>query len=100
MAEAHPDRVGRRLAASGPAQEHGGPFRYHSANTDLLGWMLERATSKKVQDLLSERLWTRIAVDDAVVTLDWAGFARGAGGSVPPSEILPASADFSPRTGD
>ncbi|MGC1561924.1 MAG: serine hydrolase, partial [Bradyrhizobium sp.] len=22
----------------GPAREHGGPFRYHSANTDLLGW--------------------------------------------------------------
>ena len=64
----------------GPAREHGGPFRYHSANTDLLGWALERATSKKVQDLLSERLWAQIAVDDAALTLDWAGFARSAGG--------------------
>ena len=64
----------------GPAQEHGVPFRYHSANTDLLGWALERATSKKLQDLLSERLWTQIAVDDAALTLDWAGLARSAGG--------------------
>ncbi len=64
----------------GPAQEHGGPFRYHSAHTDLLGWALERASSKKVQDLVSERLWSRIAGDDAALTLDWAGFARSAGG--------------------
>lgn len=64
----------------GPAREHGGPFRYHSANTDLLGWVLERATCKKVQDLLSERLWAQIAVDDGALTLDWAGFARSAGG--------------------
>ena len=64
----------------GPAREHGGPFRYHSANTDLLGWALERATSTKVQDLLSEKLWTQIAVDDAALTLDWAGLARSAGG--------------------
>jgi CubicO group peptidase (beta-lactamase class C family) len=64
----------------GPAWEHGGPFRYHSANTDLLGWALERATSRKVQELLSEKLWTTIAGDDAALTLDWAGFARSAGG--------------------
>jgi CubicO group peptidase (beta-lactamase class C family) len=31
----------------GPAREHGGPFRYHLANTDLLGWALERATIAK-----------------------------------------------------
>jgi CubicO group peptidase (beta-lactamase class C family) len=64
----------------GPAWERGGPFRYHSANTDLLGWVLERATSRKVQDLLSEKLWTPIAGEDAALTLDWAGFARSAGG--------------------
>jgi CubicO group peptidase (beta-lactamase class C family) len=64
----------------GPAWEHGGSFRYHSANTDLLGWVLERATSRKVQDLLCEKLWTPIASEDAALTLDWAGFARSAGG--------------------
>jgi CubicO group peptidase (beta-lactamase class C family) len=64
----------------GAAWQHGGSFRYHSANTDLLGWVLERATSRKVQDLLCEKLWTPIAGEDAAFTLDWAGFARSAGG--------------------
>ncbi|MGY3454010.1 serine hydrolase domain-containing protein [Bradyrhizobium sp. USDA 4353] len=65
---------------SGPAWPCGGGFTYHSANTDLLGWVIERATSAKVQDLLSEKLWTPIASDDAELTLDWDGFARSAGG--------------------
>lgn len=64
----------------GPAWQRGGTFHYHSANTDLLGWVLERATSRKVQDLLSEKLWMPIAGEDAAFTLDWDGFARSAGG--------------------
>ncbi|CCD93359.1 putative Beta-lactamase family protein; 6-aminohexanoate-dimer hydrolase [Bradyrhizobium sp. ORS 375] len=65
----------------GPAAPHGGPFRYHSATTDLLGWVLERATSKPLPALLSERLWRPIgATKDAAMTLDPAGFSRGAGG--------------------
>ncbi|OPY94092.1 hypothetical protein A5906_15540 [Bradyrhizobium sacchari] len=64
----------------GPAWQRGGAFLYHSANTDLLGWVLERATSCKVQDLLSEKLWMPIAGDDAALTLDWDGFPRSAGG--------------------
>jgi CubicO group peptidase (beta-lactamase class C family) len=64
----------------GPAWQRGGSFRYHSANTDLLGWVLERATSRTVQDLLCEKLWTPIASEDAALTLDWAGLARSAGG--------------------
>ena len=64
----------------GPAWQRGGAFRYHSANTDLLGWLLERATSRTVPDLISEKLWLPIAGDDAAFTLDWDGFARSAGG--------------------
>jgi CubicO group peptidase (beta-lactamase class C family) len=41
---------------AGSANPHGGPFRYLSANTDLLGWAIERATGKTfaapVSDLL------------------------------------------------
>ncbi|WP_271609921.1 serine hydrolase domain-containing protein [Bradyrhizobium sp. CCBAU 21359] len=65
---------------SGPAWACGGGFTYHSANTDLLGWVIEKATSAKVQDLLSEKLWAPIASDDAELTVDWDGFARSAGG--------------------
>lgn len=65
---------------TGPVWPCGGGFTYHSANTDLLGWVIEKATSAKVHDLLSEKLWALIAGDDAELTLDWDGFARSAGG--------------------
>jgi hypothetical protein len=42
--------------------------------------VFERATSRKVQDLLCEKLWMPIAGEDAALTLDWAAFARSAGG--------------------
>lgn len=77
------ERMGMQAFFAGlrsAAREHGGPFRYQSANTDLLGWVLERATSSTMHDLLSERLWSHVAVDDATLTLDWAGLARSAGG--------------------
>ncbi len=64
----------------GRAWQSGGAFLYHSANTDLLGWALERATSRTVQDLISEKIWIPIAQEDAALTLDWDGFARSAGG--------------------
>ena len=40
--------------ADGP---HGGRFWYVSPNTDLLGWIIERATGRRYADLLSELLW-------------------------------------------
>ncbi|RYX87216.1 MAG: class C beta-lactamase-related serine hydrolase, partial [Bradyrhizobiaceae bacterium] len=35
----------------------GGPFHYVSPNSDLLGWILERATGMRFADLMSEHLW-------------------------------------------
>ena len=43
----------------GPAGSHGGPFRYVSANTDLLGIALERLTGVGIPELTSTRLWRR-----------------------------------------
>jgi CubicO group peptidase (beta-lactamase class C family) len=40
--------------AKGP---HGGPFSYISANTDLLGWAIERATGRGFASLVSDLLW-------------------------------------------
>jgi CubicO group peptidase (beta-lactamase class C family) len=34
-----------------------GPFRYISANTDLLGWIIEKATGNSLAETLSEVLW-------------------------------------------
>jgi CubicO group peptidase (beta-lactamase class C family) len=36
---------------------HEGRFHYVSPNTDLLGWVMERAAGKRYADLLSELLW-------------------------------------------
>lgn len=66
----------------GPApQPHGGPFAYVSANTDLLGWVIETATGRRFADLASDLLWKPMgAEDDAYITLDRAGAPRCTGG--------------------
>jgi CubicO group peptidase (beta-lactamase class C family) len=42
------------LVNDGP---HGGPFRYRSILTDVLGWVLERAAGRRFSDLLAGELW-------------------------------------------
>ena len=65
----------------GPAAVHGGPFAYVSANTDLMGWVIERASGRAFSALVSELLWAPAgAEDDGAVTLDVAGAPRATGG--------------------
>lgn len=60
---------------------HGGRFHYISPNTDLLGWVIERATGRRYADLMSDHLWTRIGAEtSAYITLDRLGAPRTAGG--------------------
>jgi CubicO group peptidase (beta-lactamase class C family) len=60
---------------------HGGPFNYVSPNTDLLGWVIERATGRRYADLLSELLWKPMgATRNAYITVDRLGAPRCAGG--------------------
>lgn len=64
-----------------PASPHGGPFRYMSANTDLLGWALERASHRSFASLVSELLWQPMgAAGDARITVDRQGSPRCTGG--------------------
>ena len=61
--------------------EHHGRFHYVSPNTDLLGWVLERATATRYADLVSETLWQPIGAErDAYITVDRFGAPRCAGG--------------------
>jgi hypothetical protein len=63
------------------AGAHGGPFRYVSANTDLLGWAMERAGGRPFAELVRELLWAPMgAQDDASIALDRAGAPRTTGG--------------------
>ena len=53
---------------SGP---HGVEFRYISANTDAMGWVLERATGTDLAGLFSSELWSKIGAErDAYLLLD------------------------------
>jgi CubicO group peptidase (beta-lactamase class C family) len=64
-----------------PPQAHGGPFSYISANTDLLGLAIERATGQTIAALLSARIWRPMGAEHrAYITLDRKGLARCAGG--------------------
>lgn len=68
-------------AMTTPHQPHGGPFSYISANTDLLGWALERATGQSFAELVSQKLWRPMGAEhDAYITTDSAGAARCTGG--------------------
>jgi CubicO group peptidase (beta-lactamase class C family) len=50
---------------------HGSEFSYVSANTDAMGWVLERATHTDYAQLVSEELWSRLGAErDAYVLLD------------------------------
>lgn len=64
--------------ADGP---HGERFSYVSPNTDLLGWIIERAAGRRYVDLMSELLWQPMgAAGSAYITVDRLGAPRAAGG--------------------
>lgn len=61
--------------------EHGAAFGYKTVNTDALGWIISRATGKSVADLLSERIWSRIGMEqDAYYQVDGLGTPFAGGG--------------------
>ena len=61
--------------------DHGHTFHYVSPNSDMLGWLLERASGRKLADILSEGIWQHIGAEmPAYVTVDRLGAARTAGG--------------------
>jgi CubicO group peptidase (beta-lactamase class C family) len=60
---------------------HGERFHYVSPNTDLLGWIIERATGERYADLVSRLLWQPLgASNGAYITVDRLGAPRCAGG--------------------
>jgi CubicO group peptidase (beta-lactamase class C family) len=61
--------------------EHGGPFRYRSILTDVLGWVLERAGGARLHELISRLVWQPMGAEfDAEITVDGRGNAMADGG--------------------
>ena len=60
---------------------HEGRFHYVSPNTDMLGWVIERATGRRYADVVSEELWRPLGAGrSAYITVDRLGAPRCAGG--------------------
>jgi CubicO group peptidase (beta-lactamase class C family) len=61
--------------------KHRERFHYVSPNTDLMGWVIERAAGVRYADLVSELLWRPMgAARSAYITVDRLGAPRCAGG--------------------
>lgn len=61
--------------------EHGGPFRYRSVLTDVLGWVLEKAGGARLHELVGSLVWQPMGAEfDAEIILDGHGNAMAHGG--------------------
>lgn len=60
---------------------HGGAFAYKTVNTEVLGWLIARVTGQRPQDVLADKIWSRLGAEqDAYMVIDRAGMAvAGAG---------------------
>jgi len=62
-------------------QKHGELFHYVSTNSDVLGWVYERACDQDYAEILTEYLWMPLGAErDAYITVDAYGAMRAAGG--------------------
>ena len=60
---------------------HGGPFRYRSILTDVLAWVLERASGTRLHELIARELWQPMGAEfDAEITVDARGNPMADGG--------------------
>jgi CubicO group peptidase (beta-lactamase class C family) len=66
-----------------PSRPHGQQFHYASINTDVLGWLIERASGQRFSDFMSDRIWSKLGADhDGHMTVDYKGASAAAGGFV------------------
>ncbi len=64
-----------------PAGKHGGAFDYKSVDTEVVSWILQRVYDRRLSDLLSDRIWSKIgAQDDAYYIVDPNGIDVGSVG--------------------
>ncbi len=69
------------LASMSAAGPHGGSFVYRSADTDMLGWVCERAAGVRMADLISDLIWRPMGAEfQAEITCDGVGSAIHDGG--------------------
>ncbi len=62
---------------------HGEKFHYASINTDVLGWLIERASNQRFVEFMSDAMWSKLGAEhDAQISVDYKGSAVANGGFV------------------
>ena len=71
-------------------QKHGKKYHYCSPHSDLLGWIIERASGENYSKIMAELLFKKAGINhEANVTVDKWGASRAAGGiSISPYDLL------------
>ena len=60
---------------------HGEKFDYKTVNTEALAWVMVRATGKSISEILRERLWSRLGMEqDGYFRVDSIGTESAGGG--------------------
>lgn len=60
---------------------HGEAFGYKTVNADVLGWIIARVTGKPIAEVLSEKVWSKIGMEqNAYYSVDGIGTAFAGGG--------------------
>lgn len=79
---------------------HGGAFDYKSPCSDLLGWVIERATGQRFADLFADLIWKPLGAEcPACITVDRLGAPRVAGGICMTTRDLARVGDMVARDG-
>lgn len=76
-----PDTLYDYLPRLKRASPHGEAFGYKTVNTEVMCWVMKRATGVPLAQLLSERLWAPLGCEqDGYLTVDPSGVALGGAG--------------------
>jgi CubicO group peptidase (beta-lactamase class C family) len=88
----------KRLRKQG---EHGREFTYKTVNTEVLCWVMKRATGMGFADMLSQRLWSQLGCEqDAYLFTDPIGVECGGGGLAASLRDLARFGELLRREGD
>ena len=84
-----------------PEGRHGEAFAYKTVNTELMCWVMKRATGVPFAQMLSERLWQPLGCEqDAYLTVDPIGVPMGGGGLSASLRDLARFGELMRRDGD
>ena len=81
--------------------DHGQAFAYKTVNTEVLAWIMKRVSGLSVDQMLSERIWSRIGCEqDAYIGVDSIGVGMAGGGMSASLRDLARFGELMRREGD